>query len=104
MNKALCSYRPWDSQFFNCRIAEVNRDTLDDDKMAFVLAWCEKSRIDCLYYLADPGDPANIRRAESHGFTFMDMRMELEVPKILRPGTGWQQAGFTIRKFRTSDL
>ncbi len=73
-----CEFLPWDSNFFGFRIGRVNGNTLDEDQMQAVLAWCRSNAIECLYYLAAAGDPATVRLAEDHHFRLMDIRITLQ--------------------------
>ena len=50
-------YLDWDSRFFGRRIARVRGHHLNDHLVAAILEWCSTQRIDCLYFLADAGDP-----------------------------------------------
>lgn len=81
----LCTYLPWDSDFFGVRIARVNGDCLTPDEIAAADAWCAANAIDCLYYLARSGEPAALRAAERHGFELRDMRVTYERPMPGRP-------------------
>lgn len=103
MKKPVCDYCTWDSHFFNCHIARVTGDVLDQNNIAAALAWCRKRSIDCLYYLADPSDAAVLRLAESNGFALVDIRMVLEVPKIVRPYADTLHTAVKIRTSLASD-
>ncbi|HUJ96029.1 MAG TPA: GNAT family N-acetyltransferase [Terriglobales bacterium] len=71
----LCSYLPWDSEFFKKRIARVTRTKLNESEVRELLAWCEENQIDCLYWLADDTETALARQ---HGFKEVDVRMTFE--------------------------
>src|ERR1700757_2252537 len=71
----LCNYLEWDSKFFQRRIARLNACRLDEDVIGEALQWCGDNRIDCLYFLSDPGDSRTRRLAESKGFQLVDVRV-----------------------------
>lgn len=74
----VCTYLDWDSRFFECRIARVNGNRLDEATLSEVLAWCKTNRIDCLYFLADSDDAQTPALAEKNGFLHTDVRVTLE--------------------------
>jgi len=76
--KAICEHLEWDSTFFGYRIARATVNRLTETQMSDLLAWCDDQAIDCLYFLADPGDPLTVRLAESHDFRFVDIRVTYE--------------------------
>ena len=73
----ICTYLEWDSQFFQRRIARLNRHRLDHPTMAECAHWCRHHRIDCLYFLADSNDLETPRLAEANDFHLTDIRMTL---------------------------
>jgi dTDP-4-amino-4,6-dideoxy-D-galactose acyltransferase len=73
----VCTYLEWDSQFFQRRIARLNRHRLDQATMAECALWCRQHRIDCLYFLADSNDLETPRLAEANDFHLTDIRMTL---------------------------
>jgi len=73
----VCTYLEWDSQFFQRRIARLNRHRLDHPTMAECAHWCRHHRIDCLYFLADSNDLETPRLAEANDFHLTDIRMTL---------------------------
>lgn len=73
----VCTYLEWDSQFFQRRIARLNRHRLDHATMAECAHWCQHHRIDCLYFLADSNDLETPRLAEANDFHLTDIRMTL---------------------------
>ena len=83
----VCTYLEWDSQFFQRRIARLNRHRLDHPTMAECAHWCRQHRIDCLYFLADSNDLETPRLAEANDFHLTDIRMTLE-HTVARGGTG----------------
>jgi dTDP-4-amino-4,6-dideoxy-D-galactose acyltransferase len=79
-HEQICSYLDWDSQFFQCRIARLNRRRLDRASLSHVLEWCKTYQIDCLYFLADSDDVQTSRLAEGNNFLLTDVRMTFERP------------------------
>jgi dTDP-4-amino-4,6-dideoxy-D-galactose acyltransferase len=73
-----CEVLPWDSEFFGSRVGRVHGGRLDRDRLAAIDAWCRAEAIDCLYFLADSGDPATAVLAEAAGFRLVDLRVTLE--------------------------
>ncbi|HEY6323560.1 MAG TPA: GNAT family N-acetyltransferase [Thermoanaerobaculia bacterium] len=55
------------------RGGRLNRETL-----AAIERWAARERIECLYFLADSGDPETARLAEESGFRLVDLRVTLE--------------------------
>jgi len=78
MSTPPCEVLPWDSEFFGCRVGRVHGGRLDRDRLAAIVAWCRAEAIDCLYFLADSGDPATAVLAEEAGFRLVDLRVTLE--------------------------
>jgi GNAT superfamily N-acetyltransferase len=74
----VCTYLEWDSEFFQCRIARLNRRRLDAATIAQCAEFCQQHRIDCVYLLADSDDPQTPRLAEANDFHFTDIRLTLE--------------------------
>ena len=77
MTTELCSFLPWDSEFFGARIARLNPSRMDPVLMAEAIEWCNIEAIDCLYVLVDPSSTETVRLAEKNRFMLMDIRMEL---------------------------
>lgn len=77
MGGDVCQFLPWDSDFFQCRIARATVSRLTDDLAACIVDWCDAHAIDCLYFLADPSDAATIRLAQQHGCSLVDVRVLL---------------------------
>jgi GNAT superfamily N-acetyltransferase len=80
MSASLCEFLPWDSGFFNCRIGRVKAQRLYESDLEQIGDWAQQERIDCLYLLADPGDPRTIRLAEQSGFRLVDVRLTYQHP------------------------
>ena len=79
-SEEICTYLDWDSRFFEKRIARVKPNRLDDEGMEKVMAWCQKNRIDCLYFLADSDHAESAWLAEKNGFLQADERLTFERP------------------------
>jgi len=80
MSTPLCEVLAWDSEFFGCRVGRLAGGRLDPNLLVEVDAWCRAEAIDCLYFLADSGDPATAAVAEAGGFRLVDLRVTLEGP------------------------
>jgi len=78
MSHAVCEKLPWDSAFFGINIARVSGDTLNSAQAAAIDTWCAAEKMACLYFLARSDDPATVRTAEEHGYSLVDIRVELE--------------------------
>jgi dTDP-4-amino-4,6-dideoxy-D-galactose acyltransferase len=74
----LCSHLDWDSKFFNRRIARLNATHLDDEIVRETMQWCRRECVECLYFLANPGNAQTIRLAEANGFQCVDVRVTYE--------------------------
>ena len=95
----------WDSDFFGCRVARANSSRLTADSLERLQQWCGTERVDWLYFLADSDDRDTVALAESAGFRFVDVRLELELTLGTRPRrqpTG--HAGARIRPATAADL
>lgn len=77
-DEPICNYLEWDSEFFELRIARLNRSRLDDAILKETLSWCRANHIDCLYFLADADDARTCRIADRNGFFQADVRMTFE--------------------------
>ena len=73
-----CELLPWDTEFFRCRIARVNGDTLKPEQAAQVDDWSRQHRIQGLYFLSRADDSETIQTAEQHGFGLVDIRVTYE--------------------------
>lgn len=80
MSVSICEFLPWDSRFFHCRIGRVKAQRLQVSDLEQIQDWAQQERIDCLYFLADPGDPQTIRLAEQSGFRLVDIRLTYQHP------------------------
>ncbi len=97
-----CQYLDWDSEFFGRRIGSVREAQLSSNALVEIEQWCANNRIDCLYFLADFGDPETIRLAEEHDFRLVDIRLTLAMnpPISLDPVS----CSSTIRSSRILDV
>ena len=77
MSTPPCEVLAWDSEFFGCRVGRLHGGRLDRERLAAVEAWCRAEAIDCLYFLADSGDPATAVLAGEAGFRLVDLRVTL---------------------------
>jgi dTDP-4-amino-4,6-dideoxy-D-galactose acyltransferase len=98
----LCKTLDWDSEFFRRRVARVVPTRLTAETLREILVYCSSQNIDCLYFLAEAGDPATVKLAEKSGFHFMDIRMTLERPfkDVLKLNGGGQR----IRSWQEEDI
>ncbi len=95
-----CEFLEWDSSFFGLRIARVADDFFDAKRLGEIEDWCERHRIDCLYFLARPDDPNTSRLAELAAFRLVDVRVTLELeagprapaPSVMGDGTALRLA------------
>ena len=53
-------------------------ERLTRETLAAIERWVAREGIECLYFLADPGDPETAALAEESGFRLVDLRMTLE--------------------------
>lgn len=67
----------WDSSFFGLRIARYARDGMSEVQSAAVESWCSSNSVDCLYFLADPGDCVSLGSAHRLGMRVAGIRAEL---------------------------
>lgn len=75
---APCRFLEWDSAHFGRRIGRIEKSRLSADTLKEVAAWCAAERIDCVYFLAEPGDGDSVRVAAQAGFRQVDLRVTLE--------------------------
>jgi ribosomal protein S18 acetylase RimI-like enzyme len=69
----------WDSDFFGARVARVTSNRLTAESLAELRRWCGAERVEWLYFLADSDDRDTVVLAESAGFRFVDVRIELDL-------------------------
>jgi dTDP-4-amino-4,6-dideoxy-D-galactose acyltransferase len=95
----------WDSGFFGYRVARANSRRLTADSLAQLLQWCRTERVDWLYFLADADDRDTVVLAESAGFRFVDVRVELELSlAAARRRQPAEREGVRIRPATADDL
>ncbi|HXO26520.1 MAG TPA: hypothetical protein VOA80_04195, partial [Thermoanaerobaculia bacterium] len=51
---------------------------LNRERLAAIERWVAREGIECLYFLADPGDPETAPLAEESGFRLVDLRVTLD--------------------------
>jgi dTDP-4-amino-4,6-dideoxy-D-galactose acyltransferase len=56
----------------------VRGGRLSREALAAIERWAASERVECLYFLADAGDPRTARLAEESGFRLVDVRVTLE--------------------------
>jgi ribosomal protein S18 acetylase RimI-like enzyme len=100
----ICAYLDWDSEFFDKRVARLNRSRLLGSEILEMLAWCDAHRIDCLYFLADADDAETRRLADQHNFLEVDMRLTLARPITPDDQQSALQMDSRVRLARESDL
>jgi len=103
---APCEFLPWDSNFFELRIARVKGNTLDQEKAEQIEEWSRTEGISALYFLARADSPATIRTAEETGFQLLDVRVTLERSVTDTPSCrhGSGATGVTIRPAVAQDI
>lgn len=105
-NLDLCELRPWDTEFFGCRVAQVRGDTLNEEQARQIEGWSRNHGIRCLYFLSRANDPATIQTAEKHGFGLVDIRITLEYAPVNShpPAVPDPPAGIRVRPAQPGDL
>lgn len=105
-NSAPCELLPWDTEFFNCRIARVCGDTLSQAHAVQMDEWCRSNGIRGLYFLARADDPATIQTAAQHGLELVDIRVTFEnlMMNSCGPIRSAPPAGTCLRPVQPSDL
>lgn len=73
-----CELLPWDTEFFQCRIARICGDTLKPGQAVQIDDWSRCHRVRCLYFLSRADDPATLRTAEQQSFGLVDIRVTFE--------------------------
>lgn len=101
-----CELLPWDTEFFQCRIARVRGDTLRPEQAAPIDDWSRSNRIRGLYFLSRADEPATLQTAGQHGFGLVDIRLTFE--RVLMPSRDPVRsdppAGVRIRLAEPGDL
>lgn len=100
----VCRLLDWDSEFFGRRIARVTAHRLTPELVEDVVAWGKRAGAECLYFLADAGDPETVRLAEDHAFRQVDVRLTLERGLDGEPAAPWPDGGARVRPAAPADL
>jgi len=105
-NTVPCELLPWDTDFFGCRIARVNGDTLKRESTMQIDSWCRKNNVRGLYFLSRADDQSTIETAEHHGFRLVDIRVtfEREMMNLSAPNLAAPPAGICVRPVQRHDL
>jgi dTDP-4-amino-4,6-dideoxy-D-galactose acyltransferase len=105
-NSEPCELLSWDTDFFNCRIARVCGDLLEEEQALQIDDWCRRHRIRCLYFLSQANDPTTLQTAGKHGFGLVDIRVILERNMMDSPAVGCSElpACHSIRPVQPDDL
>src|ERR1035441_5865007 len=90
----------WDSEFFGFRVGRVFAAP-SASAVTRTVEECARQQVRCLYFLAEAGDTATIRRLEQQGFGFADVRLTLIQQS---PGAGQPLEIPGIRRARAADL
>lgn len=98
----ICEALPWDSEFFALRIGRVRGCRMTDAQAAEIGVWARLHRIDCLYFLGDPGDSTTLRVAAREGFDLVDLRVTLMAASGRQRQTG--RDAFPVRPARDGDV
>ena len=101
-----CELLPWDTEFFQCRIARVCGDTLKPEQAIRIDEWSRSHCVRGLYFLARADDPATILIAEQHGFGLVDVRVTFEcgIVNSHEPDCPALPAGVSLRPVQPGDL
>jgi hypothetical protein len=73
-----CAILDWDSAFWGVRVAKVQGDSLTEERVRDIDAWCKGNDFRCLYFRGRTDDPTTRRVAEESHFRLVDTRMTLE--------------------------
>lgn len=96
---SLVEFLPWDSDFFEKRIARIIPNTVTTSEMESIFEWTVQQQIDCLYFLADPENHEATRLAENNRFHLTDIRVTLE-----KRETELKCVSGNVRRAQESDL
>ena len=102
MQDGICEYLTWDSSFFALAIGRVMGHRLTPERTEAVRNWGNAHDIDCLYFLADPGDCATMIEVSQHGFFLTDIRVQFEID--LRQHQSRLSSVPLVRPFQPEDL
>lgn len=104
MTCAECRFLEWDSEFFGRRIARLDGGRLTAARLQAASPWWQDHKIECVYFLAESGDPPTVSLAEDHGFRFVDVRMTLTHTLLSVPLVPTPPLGVQIRPYAPSDI
>jgi dTDP-4-amino-4,6-dideoxy-D-galactose acyltransferase len=92
----------WDSSFFGKRIARVNGNFLNQERVDLINTWGKQNAIDCLYFLASSEGDATVICAEQNGYHLVDLRITLSAQ--LKDLSIVQNQDSSIRYANESDI
>ncbi len=93
---------PWDSRFFDLRIARLDGDRLSGEELAEVERERAARGLDCVYFLAAPDAPATLQRVAAAGWRFVDVRTTLALTLDRAPAGG--APGDGLRAAESADV
>ncbi len=101
-----CELLPWDSDFFECRIARIYSQELNDEGARQIDEWCRSNQIRCVYFLARPDSSTTIPSAENHGYRLVDVRLTFvgRPPDCAHSGRSGPANATSIRLAEEADL
>ena len=102
MKDSICTFLPWDSSFFDLRIARLSAARLSPQVLRDALEWCRLHDINCLYFLAVSDHRETVELAEAASFRSVDIRLTLNLPKFPSETNG--NTDGRIRLFKETDL
>lgn len=106
--ESVVEFLPWDSQFFQFKVARVIMARLTSDLCEEVLSWCQANSIRCLYYEADLSDFESLRTAAGAYFIPVDVRTVLDFHFATTPSEresfDLSMEGWTVRPAHLSEL
>jgi len=73
-----CEILDWDTTFFGFRVARVRGNTLTQERVRQMDAWCIRNGVRCLYFLARTDDADTAWLAGDNQFRLVDVRMTFE--------------------------
>lgn len=99
-----CRLLQWDSEFFGRRIARIEPARISAAGMPAAEAWCASQHIDCAYLLADADDHATCASAQAHGYSVVDIRVNLESAAPASAPSLGRADGPLVRAARSDDV
>lgn len=99
-----CKFLQWDSDFFGRRIARVNGSKLTTKIIEEILAWCEDTHIECLYFLADSDNRQTVQIAEQQDFKLVDIRVTMQTQIDQAAYRSIESSETAIRQVVSSDI